>query len=330
MNMIEELKEGAFVGLGNLNSLNLLGNPLRIIEPNAFYGLQNLPVLSLKGLYLHTLQGGSFNHLEYVTSLDLSNNKINTMDPGVFDGLKSLQHLNISKNEIDHFLKEDFVGLMSLLTLDSDEYMFCCFVDIGIENCSPKPDQFSSCDDLMTNNVLRIFLWILGVMAFAGNIFVLVWRTLYMEGGAKVPNLLLCNLSIADFFMGLYMLSIASIDLYYRGNYIENAKWWKNSGLCGFLGCLSTVSSEASVLSLSVITFDRLFNIVFPLSLRKLDIKKARIVVACVWLVALLMGVVPLFPSDYFKVSIKDWMLIGNFLLCFCKCTLNLEGFTLL
>ena len=54
-----------------------------------------------------------------------------------------------------------FQGLKSLQTLKTDEFRFCCLVDPTI-TCLPKPDQFSSCEDLMSNGLLRICIWILG------------------------------------------------------------------------------------------------------------------------------------------------------------------------
>ena len=300
-NGIQTLRSHTFSGLQNTRILILTDNPLHNIETNTFTGLSSLPTLDLKMMKIETLLTGTFNGLQRLETLDLSLNQLYTLEPSIFDGLVSLRNLDISNNRINIFDKTDFQGLSSLVGLKSDNYMFCCFVAIDDESCLPKPDDFSSCDDLMTNNLLRIFLWILGISAFLGNVFVLIWRSFQHEG-YKVPNFLLRNLSVADFLMGLYMLSIASVDLYFRGIYIENATWWKTSWLCQVLGCLSTVSSEASVLTLCAITFDRLYNILFPLSVYKLNMTSARVVVGVVWLIAFLIGAIPMIPDKYFQV----------------------------
>ena len=300
-NKISNLKSNTFTGLGNVYSLNLKGNPIQFIEDYAFAGLWNLPLLSLKGSQLEVLVENTFNGLDNLKDLDISMNQLRILEPGAFENLMSVKNLNISQNQITSFDKNDFFGLTNLLTMEGDDQIFCCFVQTSKEDCLPQPDAFSSCADLMTNNILRIFLWILGVMAFAGNIFVLAWRTKRHEG-QRVPNMLLCNLSVADFLMGLYMIAIAAADLYYRGNYIENAKAWKSSALCQFLGLLSTVSSEASVLSLCIITYDRLFNIVFPFSMRKLKPSSAKVVIGVMWLTTIVIGAVPLIPAEYFQV----------------------------
>ena len=105
---------------------------------------------------------------------------------------------------------------------------------------------------------------------------------------------------MADFFMGVYMITIAGVDLFYRSRYIENSRSWKESWLCQMLGCISTISSEASVFILCVITGDRIKNIVLPFIGPPLNIPKAKIVMASVWAFAILLGVIPLLPTPYF------------------------------
>ena len=64
-----------------------------------------------------------------------------------------------------------------LFTLHSefDEFRFCCLAR-GVEKCLPEADEFSSCEDLMSNYLLRITIWILGTVAFFGNLLVFIWR----------------------------------------------------------------------------------------------------------------------------------------------------------
>jgi hypothetical protein len=81
----------------------------------------------------------------------------------------------------------------------------------------------------------------------------------------KVHSFLITNLAIGDFFMGVYLMIIAVVDSYYRGVYIIFDRAWRSSDLCQFSGFISTFSSELSVLTLTVITLDRLICIIFPL-----------------------------------------------------------------
>lgn len=117
----------------------------------------------------------------------------------------------------------------------------------------------------------------------------------------QVHSFLISNLAIADFFMGVYLLIIASVDSYYRGNYFIYDKLWKESSFCKFAGCISTFSSELSVFTLTVITFDRLICIIFPLKLKRLGIKQACIVMPLVWIVVLGISTIPLLEMRYFS-----------------------------
>ena len=45
-----------------------------------------------------------------------------------------------------------------------------------VEECHPAPNEFSSCEDLMSNHVLRISIWVLGLISLAGNGVVIYWR----------------------------------------------------------------------------------------------------------------------------------------------------------
>ena len=57
--------------------------------------------------------------------------------------------------------------------------------------------------------------------------------------------------------MGVYLVVLATHDLRYRGSYLSKDKEWRDSWGCDVIGILATVSNEASVLTLTMITLDR-------------------------------------------------------------------------
>ncbi len=299
-NNIIQLWKGTFEGLNNLNSLLLIGNAIQMIEPYAFKPLRSIKSLVLKSQYMSYIKGNTFVGLDKCEILDISDNQVETLERGTFNGLDNLHILDMSRNDITFVHKQDFQDMQSLVRLKSDDYMFCCFVELSPENCDPKPDVLSSCTDLMGNMVLRVFLWFLGGFSLFGNMFVIIWRFISKEN-IKVPTFLVMNLALADFLTGIYLITLASVDSYYRGNYIENANGWLNSNLCKFLGVLSTIASEMSVLILCIITSDRLVNIISPFSSIKLNMKSALMITLGVWTAMLIIAVIPLFPSSYFQ-----------------------------
>lgn len=297
-NQLNNLTENMFVGLGNLIHLLLEGNDIEYIERGAFQGVSKLQTLRLRYMHLHTLSSFSFEGLDSLSTLDLSYSGLVDIRRDTFRGLPVLRILNISQNSISSYRKSDFRQL-ELSYLHGDDYKFCCFARLSGQNCLPAKDEFSSCEDLMSNNTLKSFLWLLGWTALLGNLFVFIWRSIQDE--SFVSGYLVKYLALADFLMGVYMIGIASVDSHYRGIYIENATAWKKSTLCKLFGTISTISSEASVFTLLAVTVDRLINIVAPFSSLKLNLKRARLVIVLIWLLATVIAIVPLFPSDYFQ-----------------------------
>ena len=117
----------------------------------------------------------------------------------------------------------------------------------------------------------------------------------------QTQSLLLANLAFSDSIMGIYLLIIASVDVYYRENYALHDKSWKTSRLCKVAGFLSTVSSETSVLSLTVITIDRFIVIVLNSLLLKLGKKHVKGILVFMWIFVFIISLVPCFNTGYFN-----------------------------
>ncbi|GLH06169.1 RYamide receptor [Gryllus bimaculatus] len=167
--------------------------------------------------------------------------------------------------------------------LTTDEFRFCCLAR-HVAECYPPPDEFSSCEDLMSNLVLRVCVWVLGVIATVGNGLVIAWR-MHFKHTNQVHSFLITNLAIGDLFMGSYLLIIASVDAKYRGVYFIHDSTWRSSELC----------------SLAVITLDRFLVIIFPFRVRRLEMPKTRLVMAAGWFGAALLSGLPLLQFDYFR-----------------------------
>lgn len=185
-----------------------------------------------------------------------------------------------------------------------DRFIHCCYAikTISSVKCDSPTDAFSSCDDLMKNEALQVFIWALALLALTGNFTVIIWRSrLKVSVSAKVHSLFLKNLAVADLLMGVYLLIIALKDVQWRGRYFKHDEKWRASRTCEVVGVLSLISSEVSVLTLAVITADRFVSIVFAMRFKKLSRRGAHLVVTLVWLIALALAVTPLLgPKSYF------------------------------
>ena len=85
--------------------------------------------------------------------------------------------------------------------------------------------------------------------------------------------MLLSNLAVSDLLMGVYMLVIASADIYFGKYFSMQSEMWRTSATCRITGAISIISSEASVFFVTLISIDRFICIRFPFSKHKLNKK---------------------------------------------------------
>ncbi|XP_031570827.1 uncharacterized protein LOC116305127 isoform X2 [Actinia tenebrosa] len=340
-NFLRSLPSEAFPSTNQLSTLDLSSNLLTTIEPTFLRPLTSLRVLSLRSnkitflnervfeknsnlttLYLNFNQIEKipellFSHLQQLKILYLNDNKIKTFTSKMFSKLTSIEKLYLQHNYPLHLSPEIFSRLQNLKELHVDGFFLCCYAKKAIPNvkCISPKDFFSSCSDLMKNKTLQIFIWILGLSALLGNVFVVILRSIIKEDN-KVHSFLLTNLAIADFLMGVYLLIIAIKDVEFQGEYFRHDSTWRTGNICKFAGGLSLLSSEVSVLFLTFITADRLKNIVFPFRSRKLNLKSARLIAAAIWIVGIVLSVIPMANLSYFYDEKRRVGYYGRSALC--------------
>ena len=116
--------------------------------------------------------------------------------------------------------------------------------------------------------------------------------------------------------MGVYMLIIAYQNTIWEGVYYKHDISWRASDLCIFAGVVSTISSEVSVLTLTVTTFDRMICIVFPFRFRRMSLKKAVVIMIFVWLLGLAIAITPLLHDVYFHDFDRNVHFYGRSAVC--------------
>uniref|UniRef100_A0A8C0BEK9 Lutropin-choriogonadotropic hormone receptor n=1 Tax=Buteo japonicus TaxID=224669 RepID=A0A8C0BEK9_9AVES len=182
------------------------------------------------------------------------------------------------------------------------EYDFC---QPKILTCTPEPDAFNPCEDILGYSFLRVLIWFINILAIAGNFTVLlVLITSHYK--LTVPRFLMCNLSFADFCMGLYLLLIASVDAQTSGQYYNHAIDWQTGSGCSAAGFFTVFASELSVYTLTVITIERWHTITYAMQLdRKLRLRHAVPIMLGGWIFSVFIAALPLLGvSSYMKVSI--------------------------
>lgn len=171
--------------------------------------------------------------------------------------------------------------------------------------CTPKPDAFNPCEDLLGSPVLRCLTWVVAVFAVAGNLSVLV-ALLVGRRKITVSGFLMCNLAAADLCMGLYLVLIGLADLRSRHEYYNHAAEWQTGPGCGAAGFLSVFASELSVYTLTTVSLERRHTITNAMRAdRRLRLRHVAAVMAAGWAFSLAVALLPLVGvSSYSKVSV--------------------------
>ncbi|PFX15365.1 G-protein coupled receptor GRL101 [Stylophora pistillata] len=305
-------------GLSNLEILSLRSNQIERLEYGAFRNKSNMTHLYLQDNKLKEVSNGMFKDLLKLKLLNLSTNRLRTVSKETFQGLQSLEYLYLDKNELTLKVPPDaFNDLKNLRYLKLDHFILCCYAkkSIGGVDCESPVNEFSSCDDLMKNKTLQTCIWILGILAFFGNLLVILWRIVDTEEN-RVHSFLLKNLALADMFMGVYLLAIAIMDARWQGEYFKHDHEWRSGWGCRIIGVLSMLSSEVSVLILTIITMDRFICIVFPFKFRRLTYKSAVFTCTGVWVFGIVISVIPITGLNYFYDKSGDFGFYSRSAVC--------------
>ena len=247
-----------------------------------------------------TLSNNRLTHLPYdifkdmtnLTFLDLSVNRLNNI-PNI-KHLINLQVIDISNNILQHISEILVSSLSSNTKIFASQHEVCeCYVpDYVICSAADNRSPYLTCDRLLSDRALLVVMWLIGLGALCGNLFVLIWRK--KETDIHVVNsILLQNLAASDLLMGVYMLIIASADIYFGDNFPMQSESWRSGITCKIAGAMSIISSEASVFFVTLISIDRFIAIRFPISIWRLRKHSVRVISVLTWTISFVLGTVP-------------------------------------
>ena len=316
-NRLVAIDAGLFKDLHNLVSLRLDGNRLGIVSSGVFRGLFSLEALYLDDNMIEYLEAGLFQDLTSLDKLTLQKNKLKLVDADLLENTERLVILDLSdnglqmipnithlddlllvilnRNEFRQIQSDDFTGLENDVQLLVSQHEICeCYVPRNVScRASLVRSPYLTCDRLLSDRVLVMMMWIIGISALCGNTFVLCWRNKY-SGKYKVQSVFFSNLAMSDLLMGVYMITIAIADIYYGEAFPMAAETWRTGITCKIAGALSIISSEASVFFITIISVDRFINIKYPFNTAfKFGSKSTIVTTVFIWVFSAAIGIVP-------------------------------------
>ena len=310
-NRLKSLDKRLFKDLKNLQSLNLYWNEFGLLEKNILRGLIFLKFLFLSSCGLFMLDNEIFKDNKMLEHIELDGNRL-TQVPNL-KGLTHLNYLNLRYNVLANVDAQSFVGFAKSAELFVSQHEICdCFVPIDLKcDASSRRSPYLTCERLLSDRSLVILIWVIGVNALCGNLFVVIWR-LHSSQKNKVQDSLLTNLALSDLLMGIYLLVIASADLYFGQNFPMRSATWRSGITCKVTGALSIISSEASVFFVTLISIDRFISIRFPFTTNKLSKNSVNVAILITWIISLALGIVPSILSGVnFKFYDNSHVCIG-------------------
>uniref|UniRef100_A0A182WDG2 TIR domain-containing protein n=1 Tax=Anopheles minimus TaxID=112268 RepID=A0A182WDG2_9DIPT len=114
------LPDNGLTAMRSLNALHLQRNLLKEIADRAFVGLGTLEILDLSDNKLTALTPELFVSSRKIRQVYLQNNSLSVLAPGVFEGLDRLETLDLSRNQLTStWVKRDtFAGQVRLVVLN--------------------------------------------------------------------------------------------------------------------------------------------------------------------------------------------------------------------
>ena len=184
-----------------------------------------------------------------------------------------------------------------------------CYDSSDEKNCSIK-SIFSSDTEMIANLAIKSAFWIMGLSVIIGNAYVMITSIAFLRKKQTIDiinfhQVIIMNISIADFIMGIYLVIIACYDASFSGIYGEMDHEWRSSLKCSIIGSLAVISRETSCFLMVILTAFRLRNITRALESLSFSLRPWSFLIAVTGLFSLILSIVPMLDqtSQYFLHS---------------------------
>ena len=169
-------------------------------------------------------------------------------------------------------------------------------------------DYLDECNEQCTKEIIsglgfKTFCWCIGFTAVVFNFAKIVENFHFLisdrQLNRKSDAVLGLLINMGDFSTGAYLFSIVFFDtIVYGKGYCKQQFIWLSSDTCSFLGVISTVGTQLSLFSMTLLSLSRLFEVLkFKMQITKHFLLKMVILVVIVISMSVVIAVVPLLSS---------------------------------
>ena len=251
--------------------LDVSNNLLKSIGKEQLKPLWRLVTLNVSLNQIDSVSDYSFTSLGNLQLLDLSFNQISRVSSFMLGGLKSLTSLKIVGNylhEIDIQALQHSPKIEEIIT---DNYRLCCAMPSTTTECHALMEWPASCDDLISNQMLRIGMWVVFTLILGTNITDLMCL-FYFKNIQKVRfncfQAISVFVNVSDLTCGLYITVISAADLVYKGSFAVKDLLWRTHILCYTAAAIFIFFQISSLSVMLFMTFSRLMVVQNPFNTR--------------------------------------------------------------
>ena len=229
-------------------SIVLHKNSITLLRMDCFAYDSSILSLNFSSNMISVVEKFTFSSLDALKVLDLSNNRINILNTKSFAGLINMIFLKINQNPLKfihiHLLQE----LIQLKVIYTNDFRLCCIKPRSDIVCNSVIQWPASCNDLISNLVISLSMWVIMLFVLILNIASIVnfIKVARKERKKKINTfqIIAVCLNVSDFACGMYLALILSSNIYFKGSYAINELYWRSHIACYIASYLLTFFSN--------------------------------------------------------------------------------------
>ena len=227
---------------------------------------------------------------------------------------KTLCPKGFDENECPNRFKCNATGNVSIDVLKVCDGKPDCNDGSDENHCTNDENKaiFSVDTEMIAEPALKYAFWIIGFIVLLGNAYVMINTTTFLAqqkvfSFLEFQHFVILNISIADFIMGVYMITIAAFAQAFSGINRVVDREWRSSLRCSIIGSLCVLSSEASCIFMVILTAFRLMTVRNPTAVLTSSLVPWKLCTVAAWLLSICFSVIPIVgvAPSYFTHSIS-------------------------